>query len=102
VFDVVTDGTVTESDGIKTITWNKNLVDSQGSVSYTYSIPLEFPYLYALGKLEIDNGSSVFTEARNWYVAADPAVLSLEEGMIAYRSNDGTNTVNSPKIRLAK
>ncbi|MGI0004295.1 MAG: LamG-like jellyroll fold domain-containing protein, partial [Candidatus Nitrosotenuis sp.] len=37
VFDVVTDGNVTQTDNTKTITWQKTLDESKTSVSYSYS-----------------------------------------------------------------
>ena len=73
VFDVVTDGTVQIVGDTKVITWNKSLVGDKTFVEYSYSIPLVFPQLYALGPIEINYGQSLFTEARPWFVAADPA-----------------------------
>ncbi|MEM2160764.1 MAG: LamG-like jellyroll fold domain-containing protein, partial [Candidatus Nitrosotenuis sp.] len=75
VFDIRTDGQVHQIGDRKVITWNKELIDGKANVSYAYSIPLEFPKLYALGPIEI-NSSTVFTEARNWFVAADPQVFN--------------------------
>jgi len=73
VFDVETDGKVKTVGDQKIITWKKDLIDSKTTVEYTYAIPMVFPELYPLGPLEIAYASNTFTEARPWYVAADPA-----------------------------
>ncbi|MBI5696955.1 MAG: hypothetical protein HZC29_00285, partial [Thaumarchaeota archaeon] len=75
-FDLITDGTVQEINGTKIITWIKDLDLTQKTVvSYNYSVPLIYPMLYPLGKIEIERNGSVFTEARNWFVAVDPATF---------------------------
>jgi len=76
VFDVVTDATVTTSGNTKILTWNKNLNGDKTYIEYSYSVPLEFPKLYALGPIEIEYGIPVqtFEEARPWFVAVDPQV----------------------------
>ncbi|MEM3173211.1 MAG: FixH family protein, partial [Candidatus Nitrosotenuis sp.] len=99
VFDVITDGTVEEGNGTKTITWIRGLDQNKTSVSYSYSIPLEFPRLYALGKVEIIQNNQTFVEARNWYVAADPPVISEESAIAAYISTTGSG-MSFPKIRV--
>lgn len=62
-----------------------------------------FPRLYALGKAEITQVNSTFTEARNWYVAADPAFISEEGGILFYRGVDTTEAggaFDKPKFRI--
>ena len=92
--------TVLLEDDTKTITWNKDLIGNKTSVSYSYSVPHVWPYLYALGPVEIDyfdetfSKSSTFKEARPWYVAVDPSFPT--KGMIAY----GEGTVTTPRYRL--
>jgi len=73
VFNVVTDANVQTVDGKNILTWNNDLVENKTFVEYTYSVPLEWPKLYALGPAEINYGQSqTFTEARPWFVAVDP------------------------------
>ncbi|TFH41773.1 MAG: hypothetical protein E4G94_07400, partial [ANME-2 cluster archaeon] len=71
-FEVYTDANVVEGDNLNVLTWQRSLVNNQASVNYSYSVPMEWPKLYQLGPLEIDYGNKTFTEARPWYVAADP------------------------------
>ncbi|MCK5062671.1 MAG: hypothetical protein KAR23_01975, partial [Candidatus Aenigmarchaeota archaeon] len=71
-FEVATDAGVEIVDDTKVLTWDLALVDDKVSVSYSYSVPHVWPYLYALGPAEIVYGGDVFTEARPWYVAVDP------------------------------
>ena len=78
VFNVTTDGTVQTVGNVTTISWNKSLIGNATSVQYSYSVPLEFPRLYALGPAKISYGTnSSFTEARPWFVANDPSVAKL-------------------------
>jgi len=78
VFHVTTDGIVQTVGNTTTISWNKNLIGNATSVQYSYSVPLEFPRLYALGPATISYGTnSSFTEARPWFVANDPSVAKL-------------------------
>ncbi len=101
-FDVspVDAATVLLEDDMKTIIWNKDLIGNKTSVSYSYSVPHIWPYLYALGPTEIDyfdktcSKSFSFEEARPWYVAVDPS--SSTKGMIAY----GEGTVTTPRYRI--
>src|SRR5690348_13142500 len=72
VFDVKTDANVQTVGDTKILTWNKSLIGNKASVQYSYSVPLVFPQLYALGPVEIDYGNQKFTEARQWFVANDP------------------------------
>ena len=73
VFDVVADGATIETfDDYTEITWTADISNS-AVLEYSYSIPLIFPELYELGPLVIDYDLGIFTEARPWYVAADPA-----------------------------
>ena len=79
VFNVTTDGNVNQINDTKIITWNKNFdLQNNTSVSYSYSVPLQYPQLYALGKVQINQTNSTFTEARNWYVAVDPATTQVD------------------------
>ncbi len=96
--NVTTDGLVQEINGTKIIAWTRNLDQNKTSVSYEYSIPLEFPRLYALGKMEIKQENVAFTEARNWYVAADPPIISNDDAFIAYGSSAASSRA-IPKIR---
>ena len=73
-FNVTTDGIVQTLGDTKVITWNKNLSSNTTSVRYSYSVPLIFPQLYALGPVQITYGNQTFSEARQWFVANDPAV----------------------------
>ena len=78
VFHVTTDGLVQTVGNSTTISWNKSLIGNATSVQYSYSVPLKFPQLYALGPATISYGTnSSFTEARPWFVANDPAVAKL-------------------------
>ncbi|MGI0047077.1 MAG: hypothetical protein ACREBB_07820 [Nitrosotalea sp.] len=72
-FNVTTDGAVQTVGDSKIITWNRDLVSNQTSVQYSYSVPLQYPQLYALGPAKISYGNGqTFTEARPWFVAVDP------------------------------
>ncbi len=72
-FNVKTDGSVQTVGDTKTIIWYKNLIGNKTSVQYTYSVPLQYPKLYALGPVQITYGKGKsFTEARPWFVAVDP------------------------------
>jgi hypothetical protein len=76
-FNVSADAaTVLLEDDIKTITWNKDLIENKASVTYSYAVPHIWPYLYALGPAEIGYDSKTFTEARPWYVAVDPTYIT--------------------------
>src|SRR5207245_4207821 len=78
VFNVTTDASVQNVGDTKIITWNKDLVGNNTYVQYSYSVPLEFPRLYALGPVKIAyEGNKTFTEARPWFVANDPAPTTL-------------------------
>src|SRR5574337_582199 len=79
VFNVTTDGKVSQVNDTKIITWDKSFdLQNSTSVSYSYSVPLQYPQLYALGKVQINQANSTFTEARNWYVAVDPATTQVD------------------------
>ena len=67
VFDVVSDGNVTETVHGKTITWDRILQNSTAQIRYTYSVPLIFPELFPLGEAVIHYGDETFTEARPWF-----------------------------------
>jgi hypothetical protein len=81
-FDVFSTGaaTILMEDDTKTITWDKDLINKRTSVSYSYSVPHIWPYLYALGPAEIDYDSQTFREARPWYVAVDPVDTLRPDG----------------------
>ncbi|KKL28087.1 hypothetical protein LCGC14_2378660, partial [marine sediment metagenome] len=98
VFEVATNANVQTKGDTKILTWNKQLVGDKAYVEYSYSIPLEFPQLYALGPIEINYGDlQTFTEARPWFVAADPISLVATSGITQFTSADPTRTysVNS-------
>ena len=70
-FNVETSAQITSEGDTKVLTWN--IPGSQRTrISYSYSVPMEWPKLYALGSLEINYGDAKFYEARQWYVAVDP------------------------------
>ncbi|TAK17178.1 MAG: hypothetical protein EPO37_07285, partial [Nitrosarchaeum sp.] len=97
-FEIITDGKIKQVGDRKTITWNKELIDRKTEVSYSYSVPLVFPDLYALGPIEIsDVQGQTFTEARSWFVANDPAIPQNRGGVLAYAD---TVTVGTPKYRI--
>ncbi len=50
----------------KVLLWDIN--GNKASLSYSYSVPLVWPYLYKLGPLMVNS----FEEARPWYIAVDP------------------------------
>ncbi|MGQ0605987.1 MAG: LamG-like jellyroll fold domain-containing protein, partial [Candidatus Nitrosotenuis sp.] len=97
VFEIVTDANVVTEGKTKILTWSKNLQDSKTFVEYSYSIPLEFPQLYALGPLEISSESGSFTEARSWFVAADPILVQQNVGGILVYTDA---TAGTPKYRI--
>ncbi|MDE1862444.1 MAG: hypothetical protein KGI33_05990 [Thaumarchaeota archaeon] len=72
IFNVTTDATVRTEGDTKVLTWERNLAANMTSVQYSYSVPMVFPQLYALGPVTISYGNNTFTEARPWYVANDP------------------------------
>jgi hypothetical protein len=72
-FNLTTDGAVQTIGDSKTITWSRNLIGNKTYVQYSYSVPLVYPQLYALGPVKLSYGTnSTFTEARPWFVAVDP------------------------------
>ncbi|MEX2192679.1 MAG: LamG-like jellyroll fold domain-containing protein, partial [Nitrosarchaeum sp.] len=91
-FEVITDGQIKQIGDKKIITWNKELLDGRTEIMYTYSIPMIFPKLYALGPVEIHSEQSQFFEARNWFVAADPIITYFDP---AADIADGWTTVCS-------
>ena len=70
-----TDATVKTEDSTKILTWERDLIGNKTSVSYSYSVPNVWPYLYAIGSVELQYDSQKFTEARPWFVAVDPATI---------------------------
>ena len=92
VFDIISDGNVTETVHGKTITWDRILQNSTAQIRYTYSVPLIFPELFPLGEAVIHYGDETFTEARPWFVANDPVInnpgLDLRN---MYRLTDSIN-----------
>jgi hypothetical protein len=90
VFNVITNANVQVIGDTKILTWNKDLIGNKTFVEYSYSVPLKFPELYALGSAQINYGSNqTFREARNWFVAVDPLTLALDG------SNIGTGTTSA-------
>ncbi|WP_133121067.1 LamG domain-containing protein, partial [Candidatus Nitrosotalea bavarica] len=78
-FTVTTDGQVNQTGDTKVITWLKNLGPGNSTnVSYNYSVPKIYPKLYALGKAQIGQSNSTYTEARNWFVAVDPLTTQVD------------------------
>ncbi len=82
-FNVITDASVQTVGDSKILTWNKDLIANKTSVQYTYSVPLQYPQLYALGPAKITYDSQTFTEARPWFVAVDPPVHIETNGISA-------------------
>src|SRR6267143_206645 len=81
VFNVTTDAKVETLGDTKILTWDKDLISNKTSIQYSYSVPLEFPRLYALGPMQITYGNNqTFTEARSWFVANDPANSQFVQG----------------------
>ena len=73
-FNVTTDGTMQTVGDSKILTWNRDMTAGNASVQYDYSVPLQYPKLYALGPAQISYGNGqTFTEARPWFVAVDPS-----------------------------
>jgi len=66
VLEVVTDADVKRNGNTIVLEWNKNLLENKTFVEYTYSVPFDFPQLYALGPARIIYGNPVttFDEAR--------------------------------------
>ncbi len=75
-FDIISDAGIRVKGDTKILAWNKDLIRNKTSVSYSYSVPHIWPYLYALGRAEIKYNSNTFTEARPWYIAVDPEKLA--------------------------
>jgi len=100
IFEVVTDATMQTVGDTKILTWNKELIGDKTFVEYSYSIPLVFPQLYALGPTEINYGNlQTFTEARPWFVAADPIPISsltldVKKGTFTRSTALGLQSVN--------
>ncbi|MBI5860155.1 MAG: hypothetical protein HZB73_05665, partial [Nitrosarchaeum sp.] len=95
-FEVTTDADITIVNNTKILTWTKELVNNKTYVEYTYSVPLIFPQLYSLGKVDIyNNDLLLFTEARNWYVAADPPYNSIQIGTVSTYASAATATTHT-------
>src|SRR5207249_4888623 len=60
-FNVTTDASVQTVGDTKLLTWNKDLIGNKTSIQYSYSVPLKFPELYALGPAKISYGNQTFT-----------------------------------------
>src|SRR3989454_194305 len=95
VFRVVTDADVQTIGDTKVLTWTKNLIENKTFVEYSYSVPLQFPKLYALGPVEINYSGQVFKEARQWFVANDPP-------QSYYGGASGSFTTTSGSITLTR
>ncbi|HWR64045.1 MAG TPA: hypothetical protein VN365_06570 [Candidatus Thermoplasmatota archaeon] len=70
-----TDATVLTEDSTKILTWERNVIGNKTSVRYSYSVPDFWPYLYAVGPVELQYDLQKFKEARPWFVAVDPATI---------------------------
>ncbi|HYL66466.1 MAG TPA: LamG-like jellyroll fold domain-containing protein, partial [Nitrosopumilaceae archaeon] len=100
-FNVITDASVETVGDTKILTWNKNVIGNKTSVQYSYSVPLEFPKLYALGPAEIHYGlDQTFTEARPWYVANDPPAATIHIGPVVDGAITFANTLTSGTITV--
>ncbi|MBN2014476.1 MAG: DUF2341 domain-containing protein, partial [Candidatus Altiarchaeota archaeon] len=88
-FEVLTDADIQEEGDTKILTWNKELIDGKTTVTYSYSVPEIWPYLYTLGPLEINSN---FSEARPWYIAVDPSYPATPT---ASNDNEVTETGNT-------
>ncbi|MDI6640143.1 MAG: hypothetical protein QMD78_04915, partial [Methanocellales archaeon] len=94
--------TTTTTDDAKILEWSD--LENNSIVSYSVQAPLVCPYLYELGPAQIDYGSKTFTEARPWYVAADPIQTkspsansgSWASGANAYSSDNLYASSNTP------
>src|SRR5579885_2916531 len=108
VFNVTTDASVQTVGDTKILTWNKDLVGNKTLIQYSYSVPLNFPQLYALGPVQIAYGNEGnFTEARQWFVANDPAgtinqdvTAEADTGTTAAHTLSGTITVGNNQDRI--
>ncbi len=100
IFNVTTDAVVQTVGDAKVLTWNKNLAANKTSVLYSYTVPLVFPQLYALGPAQITYGNQTFTEARPWFVANDPASYPTTESD-TLTMTDNPSTGNNPKDAIA-
>src|SRR5574337_2210542 len=100
VLNVTTDASVQTVGDSKVLTWNKDLMGNKTSVQYSYTVPLVFPQLYALGPVQITYDNQTFVEARQWFVANDPASnpTSNSDTLIII---DKPSTGNNPKDTLA-
>ena len=95
VFNVTTDAAVQTVGDTKVLTWNRDLTGNRTSVQYSYSVPLDFPQLYALGPVQITYGNGGnFTEARQWFVANDPA-STINEDTTAEADTGSSSTANT-------
>ncbi|MGI0087089.1 MAG: LamG-like jellyroll fold domain-containing protein, partial [Nitrosotalea sp.] len=95
VFNITTDGSVQTVGDTKVLTWNKDLVGNKTFVQYSYSVPLDFPQIYALGPVQITYGSGEsFTEARQWFVANDPAGTIGEDAAQGFTTSSAANSLS--------
>lgn len=70
-----TDATVLTEDSTKILTWERNVIGNKTSVRYSYSVPDLWPYLYAIGPVELQYDLQKFNEARLWFIAVDPVTI---------------------------
>ncbi len=68
VFNITTNAEVSIENNAKVLTWN--ISSDNASVSYSYSVPDIWPYMYSLGKLTVNEEK----EYRPWYIAVDPLI----------------------------
>ena len=66
-------GTIEIIGNNKVITWKVLPEQSIARIAYSYSVPLEVPQLYPLGKLEVEQDDiPLFTEARRIWMVYQP------------------------------
>ncbi len=77
---------------IKIPAWQQNLTDNRTSVSYPYSVPMEWLLFYQLGHDEVDYGGETFKEAGG---AGDPKNYIVNGD---FTEGDGTDAYNWTEI----
>ncbi|NOQ55930.1 MAG: hypothetical protein GQ477_03950 [Nanohaloarchaea archaeon] len=92
-FEVISDAYLEVNRSTKVLIWDKDLIENKTFVNYSYSVPHIWPNLYALGPIEIEYGSQVFTEGGLWYVAVDPSGEQLENPSFTTNADDWTLSI---------
>ena len=67
---------ISKNKDSQTLKWEKHLNDNPAEITYSYSVPPNWPTVYQLGPLEVDG----YIESRPWYLAVDPATEKLYQG----------------------